>query len=170
MADAGCRRADALDRLLARDGRIREVVLLINGTLERIRRKRLVGLTLRLPQHEDRGHQHVARFDHTRCKHGVGVQRRLSIRYNLVQFGVAGRLVAAGVARAKQTLDLADKTQARIYLRLDKKHRMNDGLGFCLGQLVDQFCVDVARPRPAADVGDALVVDRNDRNAVGRLT
>ena len=46
---------------------------------------------------------------------------------------------------------------------------MRNGFDFCSRQLVNQLGMHIARPRPAANVGDALVVDRNDGNAVRGL-
>ena len=45
---------------------------------------------------------------------------------------------------------------------------MNDRFDFRGGQLVNQPGMNVAGPRPAADIGDALVINRNHHNLVRR--
>ncbi len=56
--------------------------------------------------------------------------------------------------------------KAAIDLGLNDHSRMNDGLGLC--QLVGQVGVDITSPRKAAGIGDALVVNNNDGDALGR--
>ena len=46
---------------------------------------------------------------------------------------------------------------------------MSDGFGLGGGQLVNQLRMHIARPRPATDVGNTLVVDGDDGNAVRGL-
>ena len=67
-------------------------------------------------------------------------------------------------------LHLADEDQAAIGLGLEKESRVRNGFGFGRRKLVYQLRMDIAGPGPAANVGDALVIYRNDRNAVGWLT
>jgi len=47
---------------------------------------------------------------------------------------------------------------------------MDNGFGLGCCQLVNQLGVDVPRPRPAPDVGDALVIDGDHGNLAGGLT
>jgi hypothetical protein len=91
---------------------------------------------------------------------GVGVQRLLGLGDDLAGL--------AGVGR-QHALDLADVAQAAVGLGLEEEHRVDDGLGLGRGQLVDQLGMDVARPRPAADVAHALVIDGDDRDLVRGL-
>ena len=53
-----------------------------------------------------------------------------------------------------------------INLWFDEEHRLDDGLGLCGREQVDQLCMYVPRPGPTPDVRNTLVVDRDDGNAV----
>jgi hypothetical protein len=166
VADAGGGDADRLDRLLAGDGRVGEAVLLVDRALERVGRQGLVRVALRLAKQEDGWHQHVARLLHAGGQYRVGVQGQLGFGDQLVELGIACRRVATAGQRG---LHLADEAQAAVHLGLDEERGVDDRLGLGLGELVDQLGMDVTRPGPAADVGDALVVDRDDRDPVGGL-
>ena len=57
---------------------------------------------------------------------------------------------------------------AGVALRLEEKRGMADYLGTAGGQALDQACVDVARPRPTAEIGNTLFVDGDQRDLVRR--
>ena len=60
-----------------------------------------------------------------------------------------------------------DVREAGVELRLGEEHEVADDLRLAGGEHLGDLGVHVARPRPAADVLDARVVDRDDRDAVG---
>ena len=71
--------------------------------------------------------------------------------------------------RTKGFLDFADEHQPAVCLGLKEERGVRDGFGFGGRKLVNQLGMHIARPGPAADVGDALVVDGDDGQAVGGL-
>ena len=169
VSDAGCRHANTLDWLLATDCRVGKPAFFANGTFKRVSRQRFVRVALGLTEHENRGHQHVAGLRHAGRQHRVRIKRPFGIGNDFVQLGVAGCLVRASIAGPQHALDLANECEACINLGLEKKYRVDNRLGLRSRKLVDQLCVDIAWPGPTTDIGNALVIDGNDGNPVGRL-
>ena len=64
-----------------------------------------------------------------------------------------------------QVGELQNVGQARIDLRLKKERCITDHHRAALLELSDHVRVNVTRPRPASDVGDALIVDGNHHDA-----
>ncbi len=163
VGDTGSRVANRVDGHLAADGRDRKPVLRRDRALEHEIGQRLVRIPLWLAQHKHRRHQHVAGVAHAGGQHGIGIERLLGLGDHPGQ-RTSGRI---RVGR-QQRLHLADEAQSAVHLRLDEENSFDDGLGLRGRQLVDQLGVDVTRPGPAADIGDALIVDRDDGNTIGR--
>ena len=133
-------------------------------------RQGLVRLAARLAQLEQHRQQHIFRFFQAFRQGAVGIQ--LLFRFAQqgfkaggfgLQGGIGGGLEGGGIVELEQTVDMG---QPRILLRFEKKNGIADHLGFCGGQEVDHSGVDIPRPGPAAEVGDALFVDGNDRDLV----
>ena len=64
---------------------------------------------------------------------------------------------------------LGDVAVTRIDLWLEIKNCIADDLGLCRRQLVDQTGMDVPRPRPATQIGNAMVINGDDRNLLRRF-
>jgi hypothetical protein len=146
--------------------------------------KRAVGFTLRhagLEQHH--GHD-VARAGEAVGELAVGVQRLLRFleqSLELRKLRAAGGLrhvrgpgpgSGSGLGRRcgalfDQVEELGDVDVARVDLRLGEEHGVTDDFRLRFGQLVGHLREHLARPRPAADVAEALVVDGDDRDLVG---
>jgi len=72
----------------------------------------------------------------------------------------AGTLVDVGLA--------ADIGQTGILLRFGKEDRRTDDLGTAGRQLVDHLGQHLARPRPATEIVEAVLVDGDHRDAIRR--
>ena len=64
---------------------------------------------------------------------------------------------------------LVDIAQAWVLLRLKEENRVTHHFGFCRSELVDHIGVNFARPRPATDIRNTLVVNRDDGDLVVRI-
>ncbi|EEF27511.1 conserved hypothetical protein [Ricinus communis] len=136
-------------------------------------RQRSVRPTLGFAILEQHGQRHVAGLADAGCQQPVGVQRVFRLVQHrgecLQRFARRGRLrltvdrCSAGLAFDRQ--QLVDVGQPRIDLRFGEENGGADHLGLCLRQPVDHARMHIARPRPATDVVDALLVDRNDGDA-----
>jgi hypothetical protein len=193
VADASGRRADAFDRneradaveeSAARAGRAADRVL------RHVLRQRRVGLALRwriarfAEHHRDidvarflqrLGQAHVAvqcdgRFDEDLADvaHFSGRMVRLRGGRGTTDGRHAGNVAAdrVGIRLLVDVEHLVDVREPGILLRLEEEDGVADHLGLGGGELVDQLRLHIARPRPAADVGDGLLVDRDDRDLV----
>jgi len=69
----------------------------------------------------------------------------------------------------QHTAQPADPGQSRVNLGLRIKDRVPDRLGTASHQLVGHLGVDFARPRPAADILDAFIVDFDHGYLVARI-
>ena len=76
----------------------------------------------------------------------------------------ASRVCCAG----QYGLHFADVAQATVHLGLEKERGMDNGSGFGSRQLVNQLGMNIARPRPATDIGNAGIVDGNHCNTIRR--
>lgn len=136
--------------------------------------QRRVGPAQRLAQGEHGGHDHVARARYAGDQPGVGIQPLLgladepqqALARHGAQIGQRKGVRGRSVELAAQCPQLS---QPPVGLRLKEEGGVGNGLGLGRAQLVDQFRVHFARPGPAADVGNALVVDRDDRHALAGL-
>ena len=167
MPDRAGRVADDFNRLLATDSGHGKSVLLADRTLEGIGGQRFVGIALRVAQRENRGDQNVSGVFHAGSQHSVCVKCQLGLRNHLCQCRIAGGLITGSITRRPQkAFHLADELQSAVHLGLNKEYGMDDcfGLGSC--KLIDQLCMDITRPGPTADIGNALVINGNDRHAV----
>ena len=138
--------------------------------------KGLVGLATRLAEREQQRQHHVARLGETLGELPVGVECALGFpqrRADLKQLRryAAGRLARICAHRHQPLVGLekpVDVGQARIELRLGEKNRVADDFGLRVREAFDHLCMDLARPRPATDIVDAALVDRDHGNLVGR--
>src|SRR6266702_8858932 len=139
-------------------------------------RKRLVGLAARLTERKQHRQNHVARLGETLGELPVGVECALGFlqrRADLKQLGryAAGRRARICAHRREPLVyleKLVDIDQARIELWLREKNRIADDFGLRVREAFDHLCMDLARPRPATDIVDAPLVDRDHGNLVRR--
>jgi hypothetical protein len=96
-------------------------------------------------------------------RRGLGAAREVHQRV-AVRLDLGRRRADRGLP--DQARDLVDVLQARVFLRLGEQHRVTDGLRAAFAQQVHHRGVQRARPREAAEVADALFVDRDDRDLV----
>ena len=170
MRDAGRGCSYHLYWLLAAHSRQRKVARLINSAFQRIGGQRLVRPALWYAEREHRRNQHAGGAGHARRKLCVGIKRDLRFGNHLAKpLANMTQAVLRHGWIGKDILHFAYKDHSPVGLGLEEKSRMRNGLGLGSRELVDQPRMNVARPRPAADVGDTLVVNRNDGNAIGRL-
>lgn len=102
-------------------------------------------------------------------------QRQLRIGHDPLQ--LRSVRIGAGIRLGQQRLQLANKDQTPVDLRLKEENRVGDGLDLGGGQLIDQLGMHNTRPRPTAkrqrptaNVGDTFVVNRDDRDLIRWLT
>ena len=159
--------ADDFDRLLPANGRQGKTTGLLDRAFEGVCRERIVGLAQRLAEHKHRGNQHIASLAHAAGELGVCVQRDLGVCNHLAELLIEPTLGSRRVGRwAQRLLDLSDEHQTTVGLRLKKENGVRNRFGFGRTQLVNQLCVHIARPRPAPNIGNALVVNGNDGNPI----
>ena len=130
--------------------------------------QRLVQPAFRLPQHKQHGQQDITRPGHTVRKDTVCIQgqlRFLEHRADLFDLW-RGRLRLGRLpVKIKQTRDVGI---TGVDLRLKEEDCVGNHLGLARGQHVGHFGVTVAWPRPATQIGNRHVVNRNYRHPVER--
>ena len=167
MPDGVGRIANDLDRLLAADGCHGKAVFLADRALERIGRQGLVRVALGLAQGKNRRNQHISSVFHAGREDRIGIQREFGFLDDLDQRRIAYGLVTGCIrCRSQQAFHRTDEREPAVDLRLDEEYRMDNGLGLGGRKLVDQLGMDVTRPWPATDIGNTLVIDRNDCHAI----
>ena len=170
VTDTYRRLANDFDRLLAANCRHRKVAGFIHCTFECIGGQRSIGPPLRHAKCKDGGHQNITRLAHAGCKFGIGIKCHLCIGNDLAKLFGDGTLARLRDRRVGQhILHLADKYKAWIGLRFKEKSSVGYRFGLGGRQLVNQLCMHVARPGPAPYVRNALVINRDDGDALGRL-
>ncbi len=65
--------------------------------------------------------------------------------------------------------NFVDVRKTGVDLRFGEKDRVADDPGLGFGQHVGHFGVHIARPRPAPDIGDALLIDRDDGDLIAGI-
>jgi hypothetical protein len=133
------------------------------GVLHHVGGKRLVGVTQGLTHDEGHGQDHVAGGLEARRQDGVGVQGAA----RFFELAPQGRDTDTGSGIGGG--NLLDVRESRVELRLGVEHQSAHELGATGSQGVDHFRVDIAGPRPATQVLDALVVDGDDGQAIAGL-
>jgi hypothetical protein len=88
----------------------------------------------------------------------------------LSNFSASGSCGILSFEAANASLSFLIWTRPASTCGSEKKHRVADRFGFSAGKDVRHFGMHIARPRPAADIGDALIVDGDDGDTVQRRT
>ena len=168
VAQASGGLADRLDRHLhAHRGERRELRIALggDGILLHECRQRTVGLAERLAEREEHWQQHAACSRIATLEHAIGIEALLGV----LQRGEEARQFRrrAGRALGRRLLGQLDQLDdggvARVDLRLAEKQGVADHLGLRAGKKIGHARMDIARPRPAPDIGDAGVVDGDCR-------
>jgi hypothetical protein len=165
MGDAGRRRADLCNRLLAADRRQAETIERLDRALEQhTSGSGLSGLPCGSPSTNTDGTSTLPAFFMLAASTASVSSASSASAITLASGALAPPL---GGNKAPSS---ADEAQTTVDLGLDEEHRLDNGLGLGRCQLVDQLGVDITWPWPAPDIGNTLVVDGDDGDPVGRLT
>ena len=162
--------------MLPFDSRHREPAAGVHRTLCSIGGQRTIWCTLGFAKNKNRWHQNITGIFDACGQHHVRIQRRFSLgnhfgqlRQLFIGSDRSGYRVNRGLhVGAQQVLDLTDEWQPTIHLRFEEKGRVDDRFDLCGRQLINQPRMNIARPWPAANIGNALVVNGNDHHLVGR--
>ena len=180
VAEPRRHRTQTLDRKLDLVGGDDIGALLVNqGELGDEGRQVLVGLAARLPHRQIGRKHHVIGGGETGSELAIGVQCCIGFLQKRAELGEidarGGRVSAAGVGRSGRRhrlvigrQQLVDVDQTRVLLRFKELHAVADHLGFRTHQDIGHLGMHFAAPRPAPDVLDAFVVDRDHRDLVIR--
>ena len=134
-------------------------------------RQGFVGTPFRITKRKQHRQHDAPRTLHALGQHAIGIQLRLGLFQHcphLLQLGWR-RLDAGNKQFPVQFAEPGHIGITGIDLRLEEQRRVGDDLGLGARQQVGHLCVQVARPRPAAEIGDGGIVDRNDGDAGQRL-
>ena len=128
--------------------------------------KRRIRVATRLAEFEQDRQDYVTGTVNRGCEFAVGIERLLGFgKHGLHR---AERLFRRLGQSLERLHELGDVGQTRIDLRLGKEHRVSHDLRFCLGKSVEHPGMHIARPGPASDVGNALLIDGNYGDSIAR--
>jgi hypothetical protein len=182
MPDCGCAAPKLLDHRRFDIGREQRRVLafldLGDAVLPDEVRQRPVRPSARLSQAKQHRQGDIARLGDGIAHAPVGIELLLRLGQHRPELPQGRQLGGKRLRRARQrrTASLAikfdqlvDVGESRVDLGLGKEDGGGDDLGLGRCQRVDHFCMHFARPGPAAEVVDALLVDGNDGDLAARL-
>jgi len=128
-----------------------------------------IRLALRLAQFEIQSQQHVLYPAHALCQLLVIVQMLQRFLYQTLQLLPLFGMRLRQIGLFQHGGDVQDVIEPGVDLRLEEQRGMPDHLGFACCQHIQQLGLDFARPRPAAEVGDAGIIDGDDGDPVAGL-
>ena len=171
MGHGECRLADGFEGLLGRGSGHTEALGVGHSAFLCEGGQRLIGSPLGFTQDVERRHDHVSRLTQTVHQTGIHIEILFSgvdeglqalARFG-AQVGPGGR---RGGARKQLLAQVAQAGQPPIGLRFEEKGGVRHRFGAGRRELINQPGVHLARPGPAPDVRDALIVDGNDGHAI----
>ena len=131
--------------------------------------QRLVGPTARLAKLEQQRQQDVPRLAIALRQFSIGVEGKLGLhQHGNDLFGFRAGRRPVGPALIDDIDQPGDVGVTGVQLRLGEEYRIGDHLRLAQRQLIGEPGMQFARPRPAAQIGNTLVVDGNHRHFVGR--
>ena len=181
VPDARHRRSEFGHRVQRKHARRRQGINPLrhrHAAVQHVGRQRLVRVALRLGQLLEHHRQHhIAGGLHAAGQFAVGIEGILRLGQHGAdpgqslagrgRLGIGGDLCRQFIVQVQQFLDIH---QPGVALRLEEEGGVGDHLGLGPGQQVNHAGMDVPRPRPASDVGDAGIVDGDHGNAIGGRT
>jgi hypothetical protein len=135
----------------------------------------LVGPAQWLPQAEDRRHDHIAGTGNAAHQARIGVQLLLGFANEAQQlFARAIPQIVQERPADGRAVDVAShfaqQGQPPVRLGLEEESGVSHRARLGCAELVDQLGMNISWPRPATNVGDAVVVDRDDSDLVAGET
>ena len=131
----------------------------------------LVGSAQWLPEAEHRRHDHIAGTSDAAHQARIGIQLLLGFANEAQQ--LLARAISQIVQQRRadgRAVDVAphfaQQGQPTIGLRLEEESGVSHRARLGCAQLIDQLGVNISRPRPATNVGDAVVIDGDDGDLV----